>query len=84
MSLIALLQDKEIMVGAIDVATNAVETPEAVAAVLKEATKYASPDRIYGCTNCGMAPLPRNVAAGKLRSLAGGAAMLRKEMGATR
>jgi 5-methyltetrahydropteroyltriglutamate--homocysteine methyltransferase len=84
MSLIALLKDKEIMVGAIDVATNTVETPEAVASVLKEATKYASPNRIYGCTNCGMAPLPRAVAAGKLRALAAGAAILRKEMGAVR
>jgi 5-methyltetrahydropteroyltriglutamate--homocysteine methyltransferase len=84
MSLIALLKDKEIMVGAIDVATNAVETPEAVASVLREATKYASPNRIYGCTNCGMAPLPRGVAAGKLKALAAGAAMLRKEMGTLR
>jgi len=81
MSLIALLKDKEIMVGAIDVATNRVETPEAVASVLKEATKFASPNRIYGCTNCGMAPLPRDVAAGKLKALAAGAAMLRKEFG---
>ena len=84
MSLIALLKDKEIMVGAIDVATNTVETPEAVAAVLREAMNYASPNRIYGCTNCGMAPLPRAVAAGKLKALAAGAAILRKEMGAVR
>jgi 5-methyltetrahydropteroyltriglutamate--homocysteine methyltransferase len=84
MSLIGLLKDKEIMVGAIDVATNTVETPEAVASVLQEATKYASPNRIYGCTNCGMAPLPREVAAGKLKSLAAGAAMMRKEMGTVR
>ena len=84
MSLIALLKDKEIMVGAIDVATNRVETPEAVAAVLREATKYASADRIYGCTNCGMAPLPRTVAAGKLKALAAGAALLRKESGSIR
>ena len=80
MSLIALLKDKEIMVGAIDVATNLVETPEAVASVLKEATKYASPNRIYGCTNCGMAPLPRDVAAGKLKALAAGAALARQSM----
>jgi 5-methyltetrahydropteroyltriglutamate--homocysteine methyltransferase len=84
MSLIGLLKDKEIMVGAIDVATNTVETPEAVASVLQEATKYASPNRIYGCTNCGMAPLPREVAAGKLKSLAAGAAMMRKEVGTVR
>jgi 5-methyltetrahydropteroyltriglutamate--homocysteine methyltransferase len=81
MSLIALLKDKEIMVGAIDVATNRVETPEDVAAVLRSAMNYAGADRIYPCSNCGLAPLPRNVAAGKLKSLAAGAALLRKELG---
>ena len=80
MSLISLLSDKEIMVGAIDVATNRVETPEEVASVLKTATQYASPSRIYGCTNCGLAPLPRDAAVGKLNALAAGAALLRKEM----
>jgi 5-methyltetrahydropteroyltriglutamate--homocysteine methyltransferase len=80
MSLIGLLKDKEIMVGAIDVATNAIETPEAVASVLRTATRHADAERIYGCTNCGMAPLPRSVAAGKLKALAEGAAILRKEM----
>jgi 5-methyltetrahydropteroyltriglutamate--homocysteine methyltransferase len=81
MSLIGMLKDKEIMVGAIDVATNRVETPEEVASVLKSAMKYAGPDRIYGCTNCGLAPLPRNVAVGKLKALAAGAALVRTELG---
>ena len=81
MSLISLLKDKEIMVGAIDVATNRIETPEEVASVLKTATQYASADRIYGCSNCGLAPLPRNVAVGKLKSLAQGAALLRNDLG---
>src|SRR5258708_3725353 len=82
MSLISLLKDKEILVGAIDVATNRVETPEEVASVLRSALSYASAERVYGCTNCGLAPLPRDVAAGKLKSLAAGAALLRKELGA--
>ena len=81
MSLIALLKDKQIMVGVIDVATNRVETPQDVASVLKSAMDYAGPDRITACTNCGLAPLPRNVAAGKLKSLAAGAALARKELG---
>jgi 5-methyltetrahydropteroyltriglutamate--homocysteine methyltransferase len=81
MSLIALLKDKQIMVGVIDVATNHVETPQDVASVLRSAMDYAGPDRITACTNCGLAPLPRNVAAGKLRSLAAGAALARKELG---
>jgi 5-methyltetrahydropteroyltriglutamate--homocysteine methyltransferase len=80
MSLLALLKDKDVMVGAIDVATNSVETPEGVAAVLKSAMKYAAPERIYPCTNCGLAPLPRDVAVGKLKSLAAGAALARKEL----
>jgi len=80
MSLIGLLRDKEILVGAIDVATNRIETPEEVASVLRSAMPYASTDRIYGCTNCGLAPLPRSVAVGKLNALAAGAALLRKEV----
>jgi 5-methyltetrahydropteroyltriglutamate--homocysteine methyltransferase len=80
MSLIGLLKDKQIMVGAIDVATNKVETPQDVAAVLKSALDYASAERIFPCTNCGLAPLPRDVAAGKLRALGAGAALLRKEL----
>jgi 5-methyltetrahydropteroyltriglutamate--homocysteine methyltransferase len=78
-SLISLLRDKEIMVGAIDVATSEIETPEAVAAVIREAMRYADAERIYPCTNCGMAPLSRAVAAGKLKALGAGAELLRRE-----
>jgi len=76
----ALLKDKEIMVGAIDVATNKVETPDEVASVLKSALAYAGAERIYACSNCGLAPLPRTVAVGKLKALAAGAALLRAEL----
>ena len=76
-SLIRHLADKTILVGAIDVATRTVETPEQVAGTLREALKYADASRIQACTNCGMAPLPRVVAAGKLRALGAGAALLR-------
>jgi 5-methyltetrahydropteroyltriglutamate--homocysteine methyltransferase len=79
-SLIALLPDKQILVGAIDVATEAVETPEAVAATLRAALAHADAERIQGCTNCGMAPLPQEVAAAKLAALGAGAALLRREM----
>jgi len=79
MSLMRLLKDKEVMVGAIDVATNRIETPEEVAATLREALKHVDAERIQPCTNCGMAPLPRHVAEGKLASLAAGAAILRRE-----
>jgi len=78
MSLLGLLEDKELMVGAIDVASNDVETPEQVAAVIKNAMQFADAGRIYPCTNCGMAPVPRDVAIGKLQALGQGAALARE------
>jgi 5-methyltetrahydropteroyltriglutamate--homocysteine methyltransferase len=77
MDLIALLPDKQILVGAIDVATNKVETPAEVAATLRQAMQHAAKERICACTNCGMAPLSRDVAVGKLKALAAGAALAR-------
>ncbi|MGE0733214.1 MAG: methionine synthase [Alphaproteobacteria bacterium] len=77
MSLIGLLEGKDVLVGAIDVATDRIETPEAVAGVLREALKYAPADRIVPCTNCGMVPMTRSVAAAKLAALAQGAALMR-------
>ena len=73
MSLIGLLKDKQVMVGAIDVASFEAETPEQVAAVIHEAGKYVSAEQILPCTNCGMAPLPRDLALKKLQVLAEGA-----------
>jgi 5-methyltetrahydropteroyltriglutamate--homocysteine methyltransferase len=80
LELIGLLKDKDVLVGAIDVATNAVETPEQVAATLKAAMAHVDPGRVYPCTNCGMAPLPRGVAVGKLKALGAGAALARKSL----
>jgi len=73
MSLIGLLSDKQVMVGAIDVSSFEAETPEQVAAVIREAGKYLSPEQITPCTNCGMAPLPRDLALQKLQALGAGA-----------
>ncbi len=78
--LIALLQGKDVLVGAIDVASNRVETPEEVAKVLREALKHVPRERLYPCTNCGMVPLAREVAAGKLAALGAGAALVREEL----
>jgi len=75
--LISLLEGKDVLVGAIDVATEAVETPEAVAATITEALRHVPIERLYPCTNCGMVPLSRAVARGKLRALAAGAALVR-------
>jgi 5-methyltetrahydropteroyltriglutamate--homocysteine methyltransferase len=80
-SLIKHLKTKQILVGAIDVANKAVETPEAVAAALKLAMEHADAERIQACTNCGLAPFPRDVAAAKLKALGAGAALARKTVG---
>ena len=81
LSLLGLLRDKEIMVGVIDVASMEVESAEKVAATIEAALEFVDSQRLLPCTNCGMAPLPRNVAAGKLRALADGASMVRKRLG---
>jgi 5-methyltetrahydropteroyltriglutamate--homocysteine methyltransferase len=81
MSLISLLPDKQILVGAIDVATDRVETPEEVAAVIGEALKHADAERIQPCTNCGLAPRSRPVAEAKLKALGAGAELARERLG---
>lgn len=78
--LIELIRGKKVMVGAIDVASNTIETPEEVAATLREALKYVDADKLYPCTNCGMTPLSRDVARGKLEALSAGAAIVRDEI----
>ncbi len=80
LQLIGLLDDKEVLVGAVDVASLEVETPEQVAATLRQALRHVDAERMVACTNCGMAPLPRRVAEGKLAALGQGAALLRKEL----
>jgi len=80
--LIGLLDGKDVLVGAIDVATDRIESPEAVAATIRAALPYVPADRLYPCTNCGMVPLSRDVARGKLGALGAGAAIVRSELGA--
>jgi 5-methyltetrahydropteroyltriglutamate--homocysteine methyltransferase len=75
--LIELLAGKDVLVGAIDVATDRVEMAEDVAAVIRSALRFVPPERLYPCTNCGMVPLSRDVARGKLAALAAGAALVR-------
>jgi 5-methyltetrahydropteroyltriglutamate--homocysteine methyltransferase len=78
--LIGLLEGKDVLVGAIDVASDRVETPEDVAGTLRSALAYVPAARLTACTNCGMVPLPRAMARGKLKALAAGAALLRREL----
>ncbi|MFC0119115.1 methionine synthase [Pseudoalteromonas xiamenensis] len=78
--LLELIRGKKVMVGAIDVANNHIETPEEVAQTLRQALQYVDADKLYPCTNCGMAPLPRDVARGKLHALQAGTEIVRKEL----
>jgi 5-methyltetrahydropteroyltriglutamate--homocysteine methyltransferase len=80
LALLRLLPDKDILLGAIDVAHLEIETPEQVATVIREALAHVDAGRILPCTNCGLAPLPRAVAIGKLKALGAGAALVREEL----
>ena len=82
LSLLGLLRGKDVLVGCVDVADPTVETPEQVADVIRQAMRWVDPDRLYPCTNCGMVPLPRDVARGKLAALGAGARLVRRELGA--
>jgi len=81
MQLMALLDGKDVLVGVIDVASDEVETPERVAGLLGEVTKYVPKERIVACTNCGMAPMRRDIAAAKLIALGAGAKLARERFG---
>lgn len=80
MELMELIRGKKVMVGAIDVATHRIETPEEVADTLRKSLAFVDADKLYPCTNCGMIPLPRHIARGKLKALSDGAAILRNEL----
>jgi 5-methyltetrahydropteroyltriglutamate--homocysteine methyltransferase len=81
MHLLKLLEGKDVLVGVIDVASDEVETPEDVAAVIGEAMKYVSKDKIVASTNCGMAPMRWDVAYAKLAALGRGAELARRRLG---
>ena len=81
MGLLKLLGGKDVMVGVIDVASDKVETPEEIAGVIGEAMKYVPRERLYPCTNCGMAPMARDIANAKLAALGAGAALARSRFG---
>ena len=84
LDLLRLLQDKEVLLGAIDVASERVETPEEVAATIEQASRFVPVERLYPCTNCGMAPMDRPLAIGKLGALAAGAGLVRSRLAAPR
>ena len=77
-ALLKLLDGKDVQVGAIDVASEKIESPDEVAAVIGEATKYLAKESIIAGTNCGMAPMRWDIAFSKLEALGQGAALARK------
>ncbi len=79
--LLSLLKSKDVAIGVIDVASDAVETPEEVAATIETVLKHVPKERIVASTNCGMAPMQRDIAAAKLGALGRGAALARKRFG---
>jgi 5-methyltetrahydropteroyltriglutamate--homocysteine methyltransferase len=78
--LLKLLKGKDVLVGVIDVATDAVETPQEVAATIAAAAKYVPAKRLFPCTNCGMAPMDRDIAVRKLQALVAGTALARRKL----
>mgnify|MGYP006374239155 FL=1 len=83
LDLMELLRGKKVMVGAIDVASETVETPDEVADVLRKALEFVDADKLIPSTNCGMAPMPRDVALAKMSALSAGAEIVRGELAAT-
>ena len=81
LKLLSLLEGKDVLVGVIDVATDEVETPQRVAQVIGEVMKFVPRQKIIACTNCGMAPMRREIAEAKLLALGQGAALARKKYG---
>jgi 5-methyltetrahydropteroyltriglutamate--homocysteine methyltransferase len=79
--LMALLKGKDVLVGVIDVASDVVETPQEVADTIGRALQFVPRERLFACTNCGMAPMDREVALKKLEALARGAALAREKYG---
>jgi 5-methyltetrahydropteroyltriglutamate--homocysteine methyltransferase len=75
-----LPRDKSVQVGVLDIRTNAIETPERIAARIRKVLAHVPAEKVTLSTDCGMKPLARMVAKMKLRALADGAAIVRKEV----
>ncbi len=79
--LMKLLEGKDVMVGVIDVASDEIETPEQVADTIGVALQFVAREHLIPCTNCGLAPMDREVALKKLEALAQGAELARRRYG---
>jgi len=81
LKLLSLLAGKDVLVGVIDVATEAVEKPDRIAQVIGDVMQFVPKERIVACTNCGMAPMRRDIAEAKLQALGAGVALARQKYG---
>ena len=79
--LLALLKGKEVAVGVIDVASDAIESADDVAATIEAVLKHVPKEKVVASTNCGMAPMHRDIATAKLKALGQGAALARQRFG---
>jgi len=81
LDLLALLKNKIVQAGVIDVASDTVETAEDVVKVIDAVSKFVPKSNIIATTNCGMAPMRREIAEAKLMALGAGAALAREKLG---
>jgi 5-methyltetrahydropteroyltriglutamate--homocysteine methyltransferase len=79
--LLGLLQGKDVLVGVIDVATDKIETSEEIVKVIESVMRYVPKERIVPCTNCGLAPMRRDITACKLHALGDGVKLARQRLG---
>ncbi|MBP0466688.1 5-methyltetrahydropteroyltriglutamate--homocysteine methyltransferase [Roseomonas sp. PWR1] len=74
------LSNKTIMLGVLDLGTTEVETAEQVADRLRAGLRHVAAERLVAAPDCGMKYLPRDRAFAKLKALADGAAIVRREL----
>jgi 5-methyltetrahydropteroyltriglutamate--homocysteine methyltransferase len=81
LELLGLLKSKVVQAGVIDVASDTVETAEDVVKVIEDVAKFVPKSQIIATTNCGMAPMHRDIAEAKLAALGAGARLAREKLG---
>jgi 5-methyltetrahydropteroyltriglutamate--homocysteine methyltransferase len=81
LDLLALLPNKVVQAGVIDVASDEVETADDVVKVIEAVAKFVPKSQIVATTNCGMAPMRRDIAQAKLMALGAGAKLAREKLG---
>jgi 5-methyltetrahydropteroyltriglutamate--homocysteine methyltransferase len=82
LSVLRELNGKDVLLGAINVGTEQVETADVVAARIRAALEHVPAERLFPCTDCGLVPRSREASRGKMRALAAGAAIVRAELAA--